>query len=717
MPTTYTTKQNNTKKDFPFATSVLDASSQSEALQRKADMANNAAQRVEAPRPNNTGMPDNLKSGIESLSGFSMDDVRVHYNSPKPATVQALAYTQGTDIHVAPSQEKHLPHEAWHVAQQMAGRVSPTTNINGMPVNDNAGLEHEADVMGERAVQCKGKRRKIEKKNPLNIVQYFTLDDKEFNTFGELREWLHENKYEYRINKYNPEIDDIIIWLHQKKLSKSTIYDEIEINDLRSVQSIIDRINRFKQFTEYPKLFKYISNLSSTLNTNLPNSNPLNYKKIKAAFFTQKNINTIIGKFFSDNTGAALARAAGELESMRDDSRREAVSTIEQCIKETLSDIEYWAAKDRKEVKKIDLTDSDVHCRGIGVCIITYEDNTQCVIKPEDKSLEKAIYGTDEDSLAKKFGNIGTLDIQVSPNDNFHGSKVQYFEHEDLRQIGDEKAFAETDEGSINDMLRFISILGLRDLHRENLVYSTKSEDDSKRKMQMIDAEIALDFTTDSPNESNPFALDTETYESKAQGKPSITTDMRNRFEQKSVDINEYNRCIELLDKAQEQFGGKKSRLVIIGTKELYGYRNGAYKYDSHYFLDCCKNDYCKAITNYLEDLTGKSSLQLSCNEDNLINSTYYYLRSGRIPYFEYEFDSGIIYQKMTDTNHIELYQSESLKLENVIRRRKMILKIAFEKALTEQRSNLLNSLKHRITYQAPSQQSQSEDDSNSEWT
>ena len=143
------------KKATSTAASVLDSSSQSKSLQRKADMANIAAQRAEAPRPNNTGMPDNLKAGIESLSGFSMDNVRVHYNSSKPATVQALAYTQGTDIHVAPGQEKCLPHEAWHVAQQMAGRVSPTTNINGMPVNDNAALEHEADVMGEKALQCK----------------------------------------------------------------------------------------------------------------------------------------------------------------------------------------------------------------------------------------------------------------------------------------------------------------------------------------------------------------------------------------------------------------------------------------------------------------------------------------------------------------------------------------------------------------------------------
>lgn len=102
-------------------------------------------------KKNETGMPDNLKAGIEDLSGFSMDDVRVHYNSDKPATVQALAYTQGTDIHVAPGQEQHLPHEAWHVAQQMAGRVEPTTEVGGMPVNDNATLEHEADVMGAKA--------------------------------------------------------------------------------------------------------------------------------------------------------------------------------------------------------------------------------------------------------------------------------------------------------------------------------------------------------------------------------------------------------------------------------------------------------------------------------------------------------------------------------------------------------------------------------------
>ncbi|HXU92525.1 MAG TPA: DUF4157 domain-containing protein [Gallionella sp.] len=114
-----------------------------------------AAQRQETPaKPNNTGLPDNLKSGIESLSGISMDNVKVHYNSSQPAQLNALAYAQGTDIHVAPGQEQHLPHEAWHVVQQAQGRVQPTMQMkDGVPVNGDQGLEHEADVMGERAIQ------------------------------------------------------------------------------------------------------------------------------------------------------------------------------------------------------------------------------------------------------------------------------------------------------------------------------------------------------------------------------------------------------------------------------------------------------------------------------------------------------------------------------------------------------------------------------------
>ncbi|MDP2143451.1 MAG: DUF4157 domain-containing protein [Gallionella sp.] len=112
-----------------------------------------------AAKSNNTGLPDNLKSGIESLSGMSMDDVKVHYNSSQPAQLNALAYAQGADIHVAPGQERHLPHEAWHVVQQAQGRVKPTMQMkDGVSVNDDKGLEQEADSMGAKAVQMKNYR-------------------------------------------------------------------------------------------------------------------------------------------------------------------------------------------------------------------------------------------------------------------------------------------------------------------------------------------------------------------------------------------------------------------------------------------------------------------------------------------------------------------------------------------------------------------------------
>lgn len=103
---------------------------------------------------NNTGMPDQLKSGIENLSGIDMSDVKVHYNSSQPAQLNAHAYAQGNQIHIAPGQEKHLPHEAWHVVQQKQGRVKPTKLLKGkVNINDNAGLEKEADQMGIKAAQ------------------------------------------------------------------------------------------------------------------------------------------------------------------------------------------------------------------------------------------------------------------------------------------------------------------------------------------------------------------------------------------------------------------------------------------------------------------------------------------------------------------------------------------------------------------------------------
>lgn len=120
------------------------------------DMANQFVSAQSSPfiqtKTMENGLPPDLKSGAETLSGLSLDDVKVHYNSSKPAQLKAHAFAQGNTIHLAPGQNKHLPHETWHVVQQKQGRVKPTTQLkNGISINTSEALEKEADQMGAKA--------------------------------------------------------------------------------------------------------------------------------------------------------------------------------------------------------------------------------------------------------------------------------------------------------------------------------------------------------------------------------------------------------------------------------------------------------------------------------------------------------------------------------------------------------------------------------------
>lgn len=212
-------------------------------------------------KKNETGMPDNLKVGIESLSRFSMDDVRVHYNSSKPPTFQALAYTQGTDIHVAPKQEKH-PYEAWHVAQQMAGRISPTTIINGLPVNDNVALEKEADMMEEEATLCVNNYGKNQKDNddligccqPLQLLPYIDIFNKPgaVNTVGALISLLEggtaksiAGEKKYHDNK------KIIMEQYNKIIKISPSVVNVNIANALDFKSVLDALSNYKKESTY----------------------------------------------------------------------------------------------------------------------------------------------------------------------------------------------------------------------------------------------------------------------------------------------------------------------------------------------------------------------------------------------------------------------------------------------------------------------------------
>lgn len=100
MSTTYAKSQTTAqKKDAPSAASVLDASSQSESLQRKADMANNAAQRAEAPHGFNTNV-----NGMAIVQRAVVKGDTFEQYEPLGRELETLnAFLDGNRIHISTS--------------------------------------------------------------------------------------------------------------------------------------------------------------------------------------------------------------------------------------------------------------------------------------------------------------------------------------------------------------------------------------------------------------------------------------------------------------------------------------------------------------------------------------------------------------------------------------------------------------------------------------
>lgn len=100
--------------------------------------------------PSATSSGENFKKDLSSVS--------VYNNSQKALDLGARAFAQGSDIHFAPGELNTeseeglsvLGHEVHHTVQQKSNKVQANTSVNGTPVNDDKGLEKEADQYGSQ---------------------------------------------------------------------------------------------------------------------------------------------------------------------------------------------------------------------------------------------------------------------------------------------------------------------------------------------------------------------------------------------------------------------------------------------------------------------------------------------------------------------------------------------------------------------------------------
>ena len=129
------------------------------ALQAKLQRAQADAESVLQPSGAGRPLPDGVRTKMESSFGQDLSGVRVH-QGPQAASIGAVAYTRGSDIHFAPgaykpnssSGQQLLGHELTHVVQQRAGRVRAPAGAK-IPINSDPGLEREADVHGAKAAR------------------------------------------------------------------------------------------------------------------------------------------------------------------------------------------------------------------------------------------------------------------------------------------------------------------------------------------------------------------------------------------------------------------------------------------------------------------------------------------------------------------------------------------------------------------------------------
>ena len=127
------------------------------------------AQRANGPASESTvtardgggrAMPAEVQAKMNHAFGTDFSSVRIHEGPQAPA-LGAHAYTQGTNIHMAPgmyqphsrSGQELLGHELTHVVQQSQGRVRATRQAKEVAINDSPGLEREADRHGAAAAR------------------------------------------------------------------------------------------------------------------------------------------------------------------------------------------------------------------------------------------------------------------------------------------------------------------------------------------------------------------------------------------------------------------------------------------------------------------------------------------------------------------------------------------------------------------------------------
>ncbi len=571
---------------------IIETSDQVKQLrnyQAMADRFTSAVPQLKEKKENRTGLPDQLKSGIENLSGHSMSDVNVHFNSSRPAQLNAHAYAQGTQIHIAPGQEKHLAHEAWHVVQQKQGRVKSVGQLkSAVQVNADPALEKEADFMGAKALQMKAA---------------FPSPGGKISTFSDTVIQLR-----------------VIANVASLKSGLITALDKGEKTGGSSDKMISGKADNVTKLTA---LYTPGHSDEATQNSH--------FSKVAAGNWREGWYDRVDRRIEEGARTSTRAVIFWEKD-------------IERCMK-----------AEEVNVSSFELLGEELHDKGLGPAKVTFDIelhhnpliavSRSYVVKPEDRSVEKAILGSG-DSIATRLNThvgkgrkVATLDMKTSKE---HGTIMEYVGM-NLKSIGESALrkihFWDSSRTVTVETIAFAFLAGLYDLHDKNVITKGGAP-------VLIDADVAVRPKEYEGGPSNQAGFS-----------PGATKEVQNQLKgNKSAASQILQYAIDHPDEVtamiKKMIGGRVSRIVPLHTSSLaLGLQL--------FILDMQANNIVQAnqgITKLANDLKngdklGSPGLEKELgqsrgkwNQPLIENEIKKDFDKGVIPHFQYQAQSGQVF-------------------------------------------------------------------------
>ena len=136
-------------------------------------------------------------------------------------------------------------------------------------------------------------------------------------------------------------------------------------------------------------------------------------------------------------------------------------------------------------VTRVEMEGSDLHDRGLGAVFVTYDKpsdatgmfpnvaSVRVVIKPEDRSIEKALFGTQGGSLANVVNaqaGLGAADAIATIKMETHaayGSIIEFVQGQQAKAINNTGA----DSQAMSEGIAFAFLAGMSDVHQDNVIY------------------------------------------------------------------------------------------------------------------------------------------------------------------------------------------------------------------------------------------------------